>query len=182
MSQRLLSIPKSGPAQSEFTSIQGYFKLDMCLVTTGSTASNQNGPSEAQISAKEQADNADCSTTHKEDGSKPINQQDLDQARREHLFGLPSFAQDWIVQNLLRQKDERNITIFYVGMNNIMTSWPMAAGLFLMEKGGSTPTWALFLAGLVYFIFHLKTHAPDPSYWPCTTQRTVPFSIAIFDF
>jgi fatty acid desaturase len=132
----------------------------MCLVTSGATtAGNQNGPSEAPISAKEQADHDDRIATHKEDGSKPINQQDLEQARREHLFGLPSFAQSWIVQNLLRQKDERNITIFYVGMNIIMTSWPMAAGLFLMEKGGSTPTWALLLAGLVYFIFHLKTYA-----------------------
>jgi hypothetical protein len=86
----------------------------MCLVTAGTTVGNQDGSSEAPFSAKEQADNADRIATHKEDGSKAVNQLDLEQARREHLFGLPLFAQNWIVQNLLRQKDERNITIFYV--------------------------------------------------------------------
>jgi fatty acid desaturase len=132
----------------------------MCIVTTGTTtAENQNGPSEAPISAKDQADNADQIAMHKADGSKPINYIDLEQPRREHLFGLPLFAQNWIVQNVLRQKDERNITIFYVGMNIMMTSLPMAAGIFHLEKGGSTPTWALTLAGLAYFVFHLKTHA-----------------------
>jgi hypothetical protein len=48
-----------------------YFQLAMSLLTAGTTAvGNQNGLSEAPISARKQADNADRIATHKAGGRK----------------------------------------------------------------------------------------------------------------
>lgn len=89
---------------------------------------------------------------------KPINYIDFQQPRREYLFGMPKIMEDWVVENLLRRKDRRNIDIFYVGMNILMTSVPFATLLFFCEKKHLLSTSLLVALGTTYLICHLKLY------------------------
>jgi hypothetical protein len=86
-----------------------------------------------------------------------LNWVDFEQPRREHLFDLPVFVRKWAIETLLRRKDERNFPIFLVGMNILLTSVPLAMGLFYLE--GRVPTSVSIGLGIAYFACHLKTFA-----------------------
>lgn len=90
--------------------------------------------------------------------SNPINHMDFVQPRREHLFVLPDFITRWVIENMLRRKDEKNMTIFLVGMNILTTSVPAAAALFYLEAVSSTTTRTLVILGCIYVAAHLKTY------------------------
>ena len=98
-------------------------------------------------------------TSSADSSSKPINFPDLEATRREHLFRLPQGLERWITANLLRQKDERNLGIFLVGLNILMTSVPLAAFLFYAETHNVLPQSQLIGLGIFYAVFHLKTYA-----------------------
>ena len=102
---------------------------------------------------------ASTSNQNTKDSKPPMNQVDFIQPRREHLFDMPSFMRDWVKETLLRQKDERNLPIFLVGVNILTTSVPMAFGLFYLEHTKSVSPQAFIGLGLCYFIYHLKTFA-----------------------
>jgi len=91
--------------------------------------------------------------------ARPINHVDFEQPRREHLFGLPKFVEDWVVENLLRQKERPNIGIFNVGVNILLTSVPLAMFLFYVEQTNFLSTVQLVLLGMVYLVGHLKVYA-----------------------
>jgi len=102
-------------------------------------------------------------TTHPEktkiDSTKLINHVDFEQPRREHLFVLPKSLEDWCVEHLLRRKDRRNMGIFLVGVNILMTSVPLACLLVYCEQNQVLSTSKLILLGIFYLVFHLKTYA-----------------------
>lgn len=106
---------------------------------------------------------AEVITTHPEktkiDTTKLINHVDFEQRRREHLFHLPQFMEDWCVEHLLRRKDRRNLGIFLVGVNILMTSVPLASLLVYCERSHVLSTPQLVLLGIFYLVFHLKTYA-----------------------
>lgn len=90
---------------------------------------------------------------------QPINHVDFDQPRREHLFELPKFMEDWVVEHLLRRKERPNIAIFNVGVNIILTSLPLATLLFYCEQKKVLSTLQLIAFGLFYLVGHLKIYA-----------------------
>ena len=90
---------------------------------------------------------------------KPINYIDFEQPRREYIFGLPKVMEEFIVEHFLRRKDRRNIAIFYVGINILLTSVPVAALLFLCEQRQLLSTNQLVALGIVYLVCHLKVYA-----------------------
>lgn len=94
-----------------------------------------------------------------ENQARPINHVDLEQPRREHLFGIPKFVEDWVVEHLLRRKDRRNIGVFLVGINILMTSVPVAASLFYCEQKELLSKNQLITLGIVYLLCHLKVYA-----------------------
>jgi len=56
---------------------------------------------------------------------------------------------------MLRDQEERNIPIFLVAINILLTSLPMALGLFYLEARGKVPTLLVWVLGLAYMLFHL---------------------------
>lgn len=91
--------------------------------------------------------------------AKPINYIDFEQPRREHLFGIPKVIEDWVVEHLLRRKDRRNMGVFLVGINILMTSVPVAISLFYCEQKHLLSTQQLIALGVLYLVCHLKTYA-----------------------
>ena len=88
-----------------------------------------------------------------------MNIVDFTQPRREHLFDMPSFLRTWVRDTLLRRKDERNLSIFLVGLNILTTSVPFAFSLFYFEHNQTLSTNAFFALGAAYFVYHLKVFA-----------------------
>jgi fatty acid desaturase len=89
--------------------------------------------------------------------AEAINQFDIDQPRNEHRFDLPASLRQWVIDTLLKRNEEKNIYIFLVAVNILLTSIPLAIGLFWLE-GKIHP--ALMLAlGFGYFAFHFVTYA-----------------------
>ena len=86
-----------------------------------------------------------------------INQIDVEQPRNEHLFTLPAVVSRWLITNLLKGKEEKNIFILLVTINILLTSIPCAIGLYLLE--GRINNLLLLLFGAGYFYFHLTTYA-----------------------
>jgi len=72
---------------------------------------------------------------------------------------LSKFVEDWVVENLLRQKERPNIGIFNVGVNILLTSVPLAMFLFYVEQTNFLSTVQLVLLGMVYLVGHLKVYA-----------------------
>jgi hypothetical protein len=87
----------------------------------------------------------------------PMNRVDFEQRRREHLFSMPSALSKWVVENLLRRKDERNLAIFLVGLNILTTSVPCALSLFYLEHHQLLEKRQLMALGVCYAACHLKT-------------------------
>ena len=88
-----------------------------------------------------------------------INQFDLDQPRREYLFTLPAFVSKFITETFLRRQDERNLGIFLVGINVMLTSLPLAALLYYMELHNVLSTTPYVVLGLCYSGAHCKIFA-----------------------
>jgi fatty acid desaturase len=115
------------------------------------------------VSITKDTQTAEVITTHpdktKIDQTKLINHVDFTQRRREHLFGIPKVVEDWCVEHLLRRKDRRNLGIFLVGINILMTSVPLAGVLVYCEQTQVLSTSQLIMLGVFYLVFHLKTFA-----------------------
>ncbi len=86
-----------------------------------------------------------------------LNQLDIEQPRREHLFELPPPIQKWCITHLLKGQQEQNIYILLVMINILLTSLPMILGLYLLE-GWLNGFWIAAL-GAGYFYFHITTYA-----------------------
>jgi len=95
--------------------------------------------------------------THPNPAVAAINQFDIDQPRNEYRFDLPASLRQWVIQTLLKRQEEKNIYIFLVGLNILLTSIPLAIGLFLLE--GQIHPGLMVLLGLGYFAFHFVTYA-----------------------
>eukprot|EP00934_Nitzschia_sp_Nitz4_P001846 Nitzschia sp. Nitz4//scaffold34_size148208//138353//139549//NITZ4_002998-RA/size148208-processed-gene-0.26-mRNA-1//1//CDS//3329548849//1846//frame0 len=89
----------------------------------------------------------------------PVNRVDFEQLRREHLYNLPKFLEDWVVENLLRRKDARNMGIFLVGLNILSISLPFAIFLFYCEENKLLKSWQLASLGMTYTALHLAMFA-----------------------
>ncbi len=86
-----------------------------------------------------------------------INQLDLEQPRNEHLFALPTVVSKWLIINLLKGKEEKNIFILLVMIDILLTSVPLAIGLYVLE--GRVNSINVSILGAGYFYFHLSTYA-----------------------
>ncbi|MGJ3249704.1 MAG: fatty acid desaturase family protein [Elainellaceae cyanobacterium] len=82
-----------------------------------------------------------------------LNQLDLEQARHEYFFKLPNGISKWVIINLLKGQEEKNICIVYVMANVLLTTVPFAIFLYLIE--GRVPDAFTSLLGLVYVLFNL---------------------------
>jgi fatty acid desaturase len=89
--------------------------------------------------------------------SSSINQLDLEQPRNEHLFRLPDGISQWLILNVLKGQQKDNIFIVYVMANVLLTTVPMAIGLFLLE--GTLPDFLVSGLGIGYVLFNLFVHA-----------------------
>lgn len=85
-----------------------------------------------------------------------LNYVDYEQKRREHVFAFPKFLEDWVVESLLRRKDVRNLGIFYVGVNILMTSLPAAMMLYYVEQNDLLSAGQQVALGAVYTLVHMK--------------------------
>ena len=88
---------------------------------------------------------------------KQLNQLDLEQARREPLFVLPSFVGRWITKHMLRGREAKNLAIVYVMVSVVLTMVPLVFLQFFLE--GKVPLWASFMVGLVYVGFTIRANA-----------------------
>lgn len=86
-----------------------------------------------------------------------INQLDIEQPRREHFFELPTPIQKWCITHLLKGQQEQNRFILLVMVNILLTSLPMAIGLYWLE--GQINGWWIAGLGAAYFYFHITTYA-----------------------
>ena len=86
-----------------------------------------------------------------------LNQQDLDQPRREPLFGLPSFVGRWITKHMLRGREAKNLTIVFVMVNVLLTTVPLALLQFYLE--GWVPLWVSCVVGVAYVAFTMRANA-----------------------
>ena len=86
-----------------------------------------------------------------------LNQLDIEQPRNEHLFVLPDVVSQWLITNLLKGREEKNIFILQVIINILLTSIPWAFGLYFLEV--KINSLLLILLGAGYFYFHLTTYA-----------------------
>ena len=86
-----------------------------------------------------------------------INQLDLEQPRNEHFFSLPSPLSKWLITNLLRGKEDNNIFILLVTINILLTSLPLAIGMYVLE--GRVYCFLLISLGAANIYFHLSTYA-----------------------
>jgi fatty acid desaturase len=84
-----------------------------------------------------------------------INQLDLEQPRSEHFFALPDGISQWLILNVLKEKE--NIFIVHVMSNVILTTIPLAIALYFLE--GKLPDIFTSGLGLVYVLFNLLVHA-----------------------
>lgn len=88
---------------------------------------------------------------------RQLNQQDLDQPRREALFTLPSFVGRWITEHMLRGQEAKNLWIVYVMVNVLLTTVPVAFLQFYSE--GKIPIWVSLFLGVVYLVFTIRMNA-----------------------
>lgn len=95
--------------------------------------------------------------THPKPTVAAINQFDIDQPRNEHRFDLPVALRQWVIETLLKRQEEKNIYIFLVAVNILLTSVPLAIGLFCLE--GQIHPGLMVLLGFGYFAFHFVTYA-----------------------
>lgn len=79
-----------------------------------------------------------------------------DNVRREHLIALPRFLNDWIVKNLLFNKNENNIYLVYVLVNIVATAIPAAIFLFTICDNTINTLW-MHIVGFTYMAFTLIT-------------------------
>ena len=86
-----------------------------------------------------------------------LNQLDLEQPRNEHFFALPNGVSQWLIDNILKGKEEKNIFIVYVMVNVILTTVPLAISLYILE--GKIPDIVTSLLGISYVFFNLFIHA-----------------------
>jgi fatty acid desaturase len=86
-----------------------------------------------------------------------LNRLDLEQCRNEHFFALPDGVSQWLTINTLKGKEENNIFIVYVMVNILLTTIPLAIGLYLLE--GKLPDIVTSILGLGYVIFNIVTHS-----------------------
>ena len=86
-----------------------------------------------------------------------INLFDLEQPRNEYLFALPDGMSRWLIVNTLKGKEEKNIYIVYAIANVLLTTIPLAIGLYLLE--GKVSDIVTSLLGFFYVLFNLFAHA-----------------------
>ncbi|MCB1122450.1 MAG: fatty acid desaturase, partial [Verrucomicrobiae bacterium] len=86
-----------------------------------------------------------------------VNQQDLDQPRKEALFTLPAFLGRCITKHMLRGREAKNLTMVYVMVNVLLTTVPMAILQFYLE--GLVPLWTSCVLGIAYITFTLRMNA-----------------------
>ncbi len=86
-----------------------------------------------------------------------INQIDLEQPRNEHFFALPTPFSKWLITNLLKGKEDKNIFILLVTINILLTSVPLAISLYFLE--GRINSFLVSILGAAYLYFHLSTYA-----------------------
>ncbi len=86
-----------------------------------------------------------------------LNQLDLEQCRNEYLFALPSRLSQWLIDNMLKGQKAENIVIVYVMANVLLTTIPLAIGLYLLE--GRWPDVLIAFLGIGYVVFNLFIHA-----------------------
>ena len=98
-----------------------------------------------------------CNHSNFSQFSTKINQLDLEQPRNEYLFNLPTVVSKWIITNLLKGKEENNIFILLVTVNILLTSLPLAIGLYVLENRINNLFVVIFGTG--YFLFHLLIYA-----------------------
>lgn len=86
-----------------------------------------------------------------------INRLDLEQPRNEHFFALPTIISKWLIINLLKGKEEKNLFMLLVTINILLTSVPLAIGLYILE--GRVQNFWIWGLGAGYFYFNLTTYA-----------------------
>ena len=147
----------------------------MCINNTVQESTKPPPSRVASSSAANGNTNNEVNTknTSNTSNNRPINYVDMEQCRREYLFTLPAVVQDWVIKHLLRRQDARNMTIFLVGVNILLTSVPAAMALFYweqqmqqqaqqQEQSRSCTSFLLAsrlpltIAGMAYLLFHMK--------------------------
>lgn len=78
--------------------------------------------------------------------------------RKEHLFGLPSFVSDWLVNNVMHNKNRKNIYLVYTLLNILLTSLPCSIALFYYSDDKFNNVY-MHIAGIAYVATHLITWA-----------------------
>jgi fatty acid desaturase len=86
-----------------------------------------------------------------------LNQLDLEQSRNEYLFRLPNNISQWLIKNILKGQEEKNIAIVYVMANILLTTVPFAMTLYFLE--GKISDGIVCFLGLLYVLFNLFTYA-----------------------